>query len=359
MAELSHNPRAVELSETPKKPEQRTGGAEELSTKQELELPSFEALRGALEQQVDTLQRQFKVKHRNLLRWAEKQGYQLAFLAPVAGRAMMAGGLMLSLLTSAPQTMAGLPHTSEAQIQQQLMEARAKSDQVRAQKLLTVQMNAQQQQARQQQMMDQLHQLVTHPTIMHDDAVAQQVTETIHELTGLPLATTLEGYALNTNIGRIGAEQHLKRYPGDSLSGHALTGSGMAPGLGAYGYFAQSASALTPQAIEREKYYVALQTFKSPNWAGNVSSTYNWFKYRKMLVYHPVTGKAVVAVVGDAGPGLSTGKAYGGSPEVMAALNAHDGRGTPPVVMLFVNDPTDSIPLGPVEIHSLHLENIR
>jgi hypothetical protein len=37
----------------------------------------------------------------------------------------------------------------------------------------------------------------------------------------------------------------------------------------------------------------------------------------------------------------------------MAALNAHDGRGTPPVVVLFVDDPDNSIPLGPVQIQSL------
>jgi hypothetical protein len=317
------------------------------------EAPAFEAMRAALGQQVETIQRQFKVKHRHLLRWAEKQGYDLAPLLPATGRAVMAGGLMLSLLTSAPQVMTGLPTTNEAQIQQHLVAARLKSDQVRAEHLQTVQMELVKQQQQHQQMMAQLQQLVANPSIMNDEAASQQITRTIHELTGVPVATSLEGYELATNVGRIGAEQHLKRYPGDSLASHTLTASGMAPGLGAYGYFAPSAAALTPQAIEREKYYVALQTFKSPNWAGNVSATYNWFKYRKMLIYHPVTGRAVVAVVGDAGPGESTGKAFGGSPEVMAALNAHDGRGTPPVVMLFVDDPHNSIPLGPVTITTL------
>ncbi len=314
---------------------------------------NFEQLRSALEQQVDSLQKQFKVKHRNLLRWAANHGYKLWFLSENVGKAAMAGGLMLSMLTSSPQVMAGIPHASDTQIQQEFKAARAKSDQIRAQKMQTAREALMKQQQAQQHMQALLQQLVTNPSVMHDEATATDVADTLHELTGVPLATSMEGYSLNTNIGRIGAEQHLKRYPGDDLAGHTLTGSGMAPGLGAYGYFAPSKAAMTQEAVEREKWYVAVQTFKSPNWSGNVSATYNWFKYRKVMVYHPITGKAVVGNIAEAGPALSTGKAYGGSPEVMAALKATDGRGTPPVVMLFVDDPNNQIPFGPVQLESI------
>src|SRR5690606_7722569 len=64
----------------------------------------FELMRDLLSQQVELVQRQFQVKHRNLLRWADKQGYRLPFLTQQVGKAMMAGGLMLSLLTSTPQS---------------------------------------------------------------------------------------------------------------------------------------------------------------------------------------------------------------------------------------------------------------
>lgn len=324
------------------------------------ELPSFEALKGALEQQVDAIQRQFSLKHRHLLAWAEKQGYKIAFIAPSASRAMMAGGLMLSLLTSTPQNIAGLPTTTEAIQQRQLSEAHAKAQQVRAQNLETARQAAIRQQQQEEAIKAQLQSLVGNPAQMHDAATAQQVTKTINQMTGIPVSLTLGGYALNTNIGRIGAEQHLKRYPGDTVANHgSVQGGGMAPGLGAYGYFASSAATMTAKDVEREKYYLAIQTFKSPNWSGNVSATYNFFKYRKMLVYYPATGKAVVAVVGDAGPGLSTGKNYGGSPEVMAVLGARDGHGSPPAVMLFVDDPNDTIPLGPVNMQSLNLAALK
>ena len=39
----------------------------------------FEELRQTLLEQVEILQKQFKVKHRHLLRWAKKQGYTLHF----------------------------------------------------------------------------------------------------------------------------------------------------------------------------------------------------------------------------------------------------------------------------------------
>lgn len=316
------------------------------------ELPSFEALRDALEQHVDALQRQFSVKHRHVLAWAEKQGYKISFIAPSAGRALMAGGLMLSLLTSTPQNLAGMPTTTEAIQQHQLAEAHDKAQQVRAQNLETARQAAIRQQQQEEAIKAQLQSLVSNPGQMHDATTAQQVTKTINQMTGVPVSLTLQGYALNTNIGRIGAEQNLKRYPGDVRPNTA-------PGLGAYGYFASSAATMTAKDVEREKYYLAIQTFKSPNWSGNVSATYNFFKYRKMLVYYPATGKAVVAVVGDAGPGLSTGKNYGGSPAVMAALGARDGHGSPPAVMLFVDDPNDTIPLGPVNMQSLNLAALK
>jgi len=63
------------------------------------------------------------------------------------------------------------------------------------------------------------------------------------DITGIPAKATLEGEHLNTTYGLIGAEQHLRRYPGDTLDNHGsgtILSEGMAPGLGAWGYFAPS-----------------------------------------------------------------------------------------------------------------------
>lgn len=167
-----------------------------------------------------------------------------------------------------------------------------------------------------------------------------------------------DGKQLNRAYGLIGAEQHLMRFPGDTMATHfdnkadaeKYYSSGMAPGRGAWGYFAPSRGAMTQTDVMREKYYIAVQTFLSPNWEGNVKEMYQFFKYKKMLVVNPENGKAVVAVIGDAGPAAWTGKSLGGSPEVMIHLERVDGRQKGPVLYYFLDDPENQIPLGPIEV---------
>lgn len=168
-------------------------------------------------------------------------------------------------------------------------------------------------------------------------------------------SASLEGKRLNRSYGVIGAEQHLTRYPGDTIETHFDTpeearyiSSGMAPGRGAWGYFAPSYEAMTQKDKDREKYYIAVQTFLAPGWKNDVKGHYSFFKYRKMLVVNPENGKAMVTVIGDAGPAEFTGKHLGGSPEVMAYLERKDGGAKGPVLYFFIDDPEDKVPLGPI-----------
>src|SRR3990170_3560870 len=125
---------------------------------------------------------------------------------------------------------------------------------------------------------------------------------------------------------------------------------GMAPGLGAWGYFAPSREMFTEKDKMREKYYIAVQTFLVPDYNKRVSEYRDFFKYRKMLVVNAENGKAIVAVIGDAGPAEWTGKHLGGSPEVMKHLERVDGARKGPVLYFFIDDPQDQVPLGPIDI---------
>ncbi len=184
------------------------------------------------------------------------------------------------------------------------------------------------------------------------------ITGVLSKHLNLSVKAELQGIRLNTSYGYIGAEQHLMRYPGDTIYSHFETPeaaqkfakSGMAPGRGAWGYFAYSASDMTQKDIDREKYYIAVQTFLSPGYADHVREYSEFFKYRKMLVVNPNNGKAMVVVIGDSGPAQWTGKQLGGSPEVMSYLERVDGAQKGPVLYFFVDDPGDKIPLGPIEL---------
>ena len=174
---------------------------------------------------------------------------------------------------------------------------------------------------------------------------------------GFPVSAELQGIRLNRSYGYIGAEQHLMRYPGDTMVTHFATNeeaekyvsSGMAPGLGGWGYFARSQPEMTKEESDREKYYIAVQSFLAPGFAEHTGEYIKFFKFRKMLVVNPQNGRAIVTVIGDAGPAEFTGKHLGGSPEVMRYLERVDGSGRGPVLYFFIDDPDNKVPLGPIE----------
>ena len=177
----------------------------------------------------------------------------------------------------------------------------------------------------------------------------RQISFLIERLTGIKARASLEGERLLTCYGLIGAEQHLPRFPGDTVSLHdEFLESGITPGLGAWGYFVSGKNQMTKEDVMREKYYVAVQTLYLPDWNTRFPYLRDWYKYRKVLALNPKTGKAVVAVIADAGPAAWTGKQFGGSPEVMHDLDLDKGMRKGPVLLFFVDDPENKVPLGPV-----------
>jgi len=177
---------------------------------------------------------------------------------------------------------------------------------------------------------------------------------------GIKAKATLEGEHLNTTYGLIGAEQHLIRYPGDKVSNHgkgSILNAGMAPGKGAWGYFAPSKLALSKSLEETEKWYAVVQTLYLPDWSSRQPYLRDWYKYRKVLVVNTKNGNAVVAAIADSGPAAWTGKQFGGSPEVMEYLGGSKYK-KGEVIIFFVDDPENKIPLGPVDYNSLSLPEI-
>ena len=167
---------------------------------------------------------------------------------------------------------------------------------------------------------------------------------------GVNARAALEGEHLNTTYGFIGAEQHLARYPGDSMSVHPKVpelDEGMAPGLGAWGYV----------PADKEKWYAVVQTLYLPDWNTRQPYLANWYKFRKVLIVNTLNGNAVVADIADSGPAAWTGKQFGGSPEVMNYLGGSRYK-KGPVIIFFVDDPMNKVPLGPVEYNKINVPGV-
>ena len=168
---------------------------------------------------------------------------------------------------------------------------------------------------------------------------------------GVNTKANLEGEHLNTTYGYIGAEQHLARFPGDSMRVHPKLPThdeGMAPGLGAWGYVPS----------DKETWYAVVQTLYLPDWARRQPYLRDWYKFRKVLIVNTINGNAVVADIADSGPAAWTGKQFGGSPEVMNYLGGSRYK-KGPVLVFFVDDPENKVPLGPVEYNKVEALGVK
>lgn len=200
-----------------------------------------------------------------------------------------------------------------------------------------------------QKILGNLQEIIPHQPAKLSTEQTAKVENLILSNTGIPVKAVLDGQSLNHHVGYIGFEQHLKRYPGDSLGEHdEIQEAGMAPGLGAFGYFVKDQKDFSTKTFLQEKYYCVVQTLYLENWNTDYRQLWDWYKFRKMLVLNPVNGQAVVCSIGDAGPADWTGKQFGGSPEVMQSLDLNKGPRKGLILMLFIDDPENKISLGPV-----------
>lgn len=199
--------------------------------------------------------------------------------------------------------------------------------------------------SQQERLLSSLRQILPQKVSALDRLQEKTLEQLFNQIIGVSTKANLEGEHLNTTYGYIGAEQHLARYSGDNMAVHPKIpqlDEGMAPGLGAWGYV----------PADKEKWYAVVQTLYLPDWARRQPYLRDWYKYRKVLIVNTINGNAVVADVADSGPAAWTGKHFGGSPEVMNYLGGPRYK-KGPVLIFFVDDPKNQIPLGPVEYNKV------
>ena len=299
----------------------------------------FDYLRNKLKVKHLETKKRFYEKHPHVEKFMAERSLDLGKIREHSAKVLGAGAMTGSLLFSPVQAVKSLPppHEIIAKLQTQSLSIPPEVPQETLVDTMTKVLPAK-----------------TRPLTREEEKYLERLFDSILEV---PARATLEGEHLNTTYGLIGAEQHLRRYPGDSVSAHGegkVLKEGMAPGLGAWGYFAPSRPALSPQLEETERWYAVVQTLYLPDWNTRQPHLKNWYKYRKVLIVNTKNGQAVVGAISDSGPAAWTGKHFGGSPEVMMHLGGERYK-KGPVVIFFVDDPENKVPLGPVEYNKVGL----
>ncbi len=200
------------------------------------------------------------------------------------------------------------------------------------------------------EVLEKVSQLVKQPAgqLAKEDELylEQQMTD----LLGFEVAAELDGHHLEHQRGVMAAQMHLRRFPTDSLDQHDVyREAGLSPNRSLFGWFTELGQ-LTPEAIVHEKYFFTVQADFLPDWHAAYEDLTAWFKFRKMIVINGAEKRAVVGVVGNTGPPDWMQKQFGGSPEVIREGLIWSPKTRGRVFMLFVNDPENKVPLGPMNL---------
>ena len=170
----------------------------------------------------------------------------------------------------------------------------------------------------------------------------------LSELLGIEVSSRLDSQQLLYNTGKIKALPHLKRFPTDSLEQHGpYHYAQIDPRRSAFGWFLEQGK-VTETMEDTERYYLALQLYYFPDWAEHSKAMKKWYKYKKVIVINPFDSIAVVCAVGAIGPSIPIRYQFGASPEVIREGKLWSTRSKGKVLVLFVDDPQNQVPLGPV-----------
>ena len=284
-----------------------------------------------IRQVCDEAKQRFDEKHHDLITWMKSNDISFSDVRTLSQQLLAATSLAGAVAMNSPEGLVEVP-------------------QIQAQEKTKDKLLAEVSQEEHEEIMKKLESIVQMPPGHMEKETELYLEQQLSEILNFEVTAELEGQRLNHSIGIMGGEQHLYRFPGDSLGQHdAYQEAGIAPNRGAFGWFTENGE-LTEKAIAREKYYFAVQTLYLPNWNTEHPTLKPWYKFRKMVAINPAERVAVVAVVGDAGPAAWVQKQFGGSPEVIREGKIWSPKSRGRVLLLFVDDPDDKIPLGPISL---------
>lgn len=203
---------------------------------------------------------------------------------------------------------------------------------------------------------EKMIQLLQLPAGQLEEESELYLEQQLADILGFDVSVALENHRLLYSTGIMQALPHLKRSPTDTLDKHSnFHEAGIHTNRSAFGWFG-AASDPDAKSVEFEKYYISVPLQYHHDWHTNYREIKSWYKFKKVVVINPAEEVAVVAVIGTIGPTTYTRKQFGGSPELIRAGKIWSPKSAGHVLILFVDDPTDTIPLGPIFFKQIFLE---
>jgi hypothetical protein len=173
----------------------------------------------------------------------------------------------------------------------------------------------------------------------------------ISDMLGFEVTNELDGQKMLYTTGKIKALPHLRRHPTDTINNHKKYHyAGISQARSAFGWFMDQGT-VTDTLKQSEEYYVALQLYYFKEWAQHHKTLKQWYKYRKVVVINPFDEIAVVSKVAAIGPRIPLKYQFGASPEVIIEGKLWSRQAAGKAIVLFVDDVSDNIPVGPVSLH--------
>ena len=286
-----------------------------------------------IRQVCDDAKQRFDAKHQDLIAWMKNNNISFNDLRSVSQQILAATSLAGAVVLNSPEGAGVVPQIhAQEKTKDELLVAVTREEY--------------------DEIIKKLESIVQMPPGHMEKETELYLEQQLSDILGFEVTAELEGQRLNHSIGIMGGEQHLYRFPGDNPNQHdSYQEAGIAPNRGAFGWFTENGE-LTENAIANEKYYFAVQTLYLPNWNSEYPTLKPWYKFRKMIVINPAEKIAVVGVVGDAGPAAWIQKQFGGSPEIIREGKIWSPKSRGRVLLLFVDDPDDKIPLGPISMEA-------
>ncbi|NCS86944.1 MAG: hypothetical protein GW773_03800 [Candidatus Pacebacteria bacterium] len=200
---------------------------------------------------------------------------------------------------------------------------------------------------------EKLNDLLSLPAGQLENQSELYLEQQLSDLLGFDIVANLDDHRLNHSTGVMGSEAHLKRSPNDQLKNHLnLLEAGLDRSRSAFGWFVNHGD-ITKEAEDFEKYYFSLQLYQLQDWNTNFKDLKSWYKFRKMVVINPAEKIAIVGVVGNIDHKNQFQHQFGASPEVIIKGRIWSPKSQGKVLIMFVDDPKNEVPLGPIYFDKL------